>query len=336
LPGGFAIAPSFIALLILRAIYGFGMGGEWGLGAALAMEKIPKARRGFYSGLLQAGYPMGYLLAAFAYLGITALGLSWRYIFVLSIIPALTTLLLRRRVAESEAWQATRRSMGPSRTTVRDILRDPAVKRRFCYLIVLMTALNWMAHSVQDVYPTFLKATTEGGAGIGATGATWIIVYFNLGMIAGCWGFGTLSEWIGRRRAIMLAAALALPVIPLFIFPRNGAAALTVGAVMMGFLVEGAWGVIPSHLTELSPDAIRGFYPGVTYQLGNLFAALNQPLQERLAAWHGYPFALGSTIGPALLAVLVVTALGAEAKGAVFGGGPGSRATTSLPAATRG
>ncbi len=141
-----AIAPNITVLLILRAIFGLGMGGEWGLGAALAMEKIPPERRGFYSGLLQEGYPIGYLLAALAYLALTALGLGWRWIFVLSIIPALTTLLLRRRVTESEAWQAARRNMGATRTTMRDILRDGTVVRRFCYLIVLMTALNWMAH----------------------------------------------------------------------------------------------------------------------------------------------------------------------------------------------
>jgi len=317
-----AIAPNITVLLILRAIFGFGMGGEWGLGAALAMEKLPAARRGFFSGLLQEGYPIGYLLAALAYLVLTSLDPSpqrWRWIFVLSIVPALTTLLLRRRVTESEAWQVTRRKMGASRTTIRDIMRDRTVVRRFCYLIVLMTALNWMAHGAQDVYPTFLKSGADGGAGLSTFVATWIVVGYTVAAIGGSMLFGAVSERLGRRRTIVLAAALALVVMPLFIFPRNGLTPLLIGAVLMQFLVQGAWGVVPAHLTEMSPDAIRGFYPGVTYQIGNLFAALNLPIQQHLATAHGYPFALAVTVGPALLAVVIVTALGREAKGAAFG-----------------
>ena len=327
-----AIAPNVVVLLVLRAIYGFGMGGEWGLGAALAMEKLPRAKRGFYSGLLQTGYPLGYLLAAIAYLMLTVLGLGWRWIFVLSIIPALTALLLRRRVMESEAWQATRRQMGTSRTTIRDILRDGAIRRRFCYLVVLMTGLNWMAHSAQDIYPSFLKAGAHsGGAALSASDAAWIAACFAIGAIAGSWALGALSERIGRRHTIVLAAATGIPVMPLFIFPHAGVAILILGSVLMGFLVEGAWGVVPAHLTEMSPDAIRGFYPGVTYQIGNLLAALNLPLQEHLAAGHGYPFALAWTVGPALLAVVVVTASGTEAKGAVFGRVPDA-STAAAPA----
>jgi SHS family lactate transporter-like MFS transporter len=314
-----AIAPNVTVLLILRAVYGLGMGGEWGLGAALAMEKLPPARRGFFSGLLQVGYPLGYLLAALAYLALTALGLEWRWIFVLSVIPALTTLLLRRRVTESEAWQATRRNMSATRTTLRDVARNGAVVRRFCYLILLMAAFNWMSHGTQDVYPTFLRLTANGGAGLGSAIASWIVVGYTVGAVAGGIAFGALSERAGRRRTILLTAALALVAVPLFAIPGNGLPVLILGAVLMQFLVQGAWGVIPAHLTELSPDAIRGFYPGVTYQLGNLLAALNLPLQERLAAGHGYSFALAWTVIPALLAVLVLTALGTEDKGAVFG-----------------
>jgi MFS transporter, SHS family, lactate transporter len=317
-----AIAPNITVLLILRAIYGLGMGGEWGLGAALAMEELPPERRGFFSGLLQEGYPIGYLMAALAYLVLTALHLQWRWIFVLSIVPAFTTLLLRRQVSESKAWQDTRKTMSANRTTIRDILRKPAVLRRFGYLIVLMTALNWMAHGAQDLFPTFLKAHGHGGAGLSATSASWITVGYTVGAIAGSMVFGALSERLGRRRAIMLAAALGLPVLPLFIFPRNGIGVLILGSVLMMIVVQGAWGVVPAHLTELSPDEIRGFYPGVTYQIGNLFAALNVPIQESLASGHGYPFALAWTVGPTLVAVLVVTAIGKEDKGVAFGANP--------------
>jgi SHS family lactate transporter-like MFS transporter len=312
-----AIAPNVVVLLFLRAIYGFGMGGEWGLGAALAMEKLPVQRRGFFSGLLQEGYPIGYLLAAFAYLGIHAAGLGWRLIFALSIFPALTTLLLRRKVTESKAWEVTRQQMRANRTSIRDIMRDRAVVRRFCYLIVLMTALNWMAHGAQDIYPSFLKSSAHGGSGLSAISATWVTVGYSLGAIAGGVTFGALSERLGRRRTIVLAAILAVAALPLFIFPHHGS--LLIGPVLMMFLVQGVWGVVPAHLTEMSPDAIRGFYPGVTYQIGNLFAALNLPIQERLAASHGYPFALAATLGPALVAVIIATSAGTEAKGAIFG-----------------
>jgi SHS family lactate transporter-like MFS transporter len=315
-----AIAPNFTVLLILRLVYGLGMGGEWGLGAALAMEKLPPSRRGFFSGLLQEGYALGYLLAALAYLLIhSALDLNWRWIFVLSIIPVLSTLLIRSRVKESEVWEATRQQMLASRTSVRDILRDGKIIRRFIYLVFLMTAFNWMSHGTQDIYPTFLKSTADGGAGLAASTATWIAVLYNIGAIVGGLAFGSLSERLGRRYTIIFAAVLALPVIPIFAFGGHDAGMLALGSFLMQVMVQGAWGVIPAHLTELSPDEIRGFYPGVTYQLGNLLAALNLPIQEALASSHGYPFALTWTLIPVLLAVIVLTAAGKEAKGVRFG-----------------
>jgi len=315
-----AIAPNFTVLLILRLVYGLGMGGEWGLGAALAMEKLPAERRGFFSGLLQQGYAMGYLLAALAYLLInSALRLNWRWIFVLSIIPVVSTLLIRSRVRESEVWEATREQMRATRTSIRDILRDGKVIRRFVYLILLMTAFNWMSHGTQDIYPTFLKSSGDGGAGLTATTATWIAVLYTVGAIVGGLVFGALSERLGRRHTIIFAAVLALPVVPLFAFGGREAGVLALGSFLMQVMVQGAWGVIPAHLTELSPDAIRGFYPGVTYQLGNLLAALNLPIQEALASSHGYPFALAWTILPVLTAVIVLTAVGKEAKGIPFG-----------------
>ena len=329
-----AIAPNFTALLVLRMVFGLGMGGEWGLGAALAMEKIPASRRGLFSGLLQEGYAFGYLLAALAYLlVIQVLGLNWRWIFVLSVVPALITLIVRGRVRESEAWTATRNRMRATRTSVRDIMRDGRVVRRFGYLVVLMTAFNWMSHGTQDLYPTFLRSTTGGGAGLGASAATWIAVLYNIGAIIGGLTFGALSERLGRRLTIVFAAALGLPVIPIYAFAGHGAGMLALGAFAMQLVVQGAWGVIPAHLNEMSPDAIRGFYPGVTYQLGNLLAGLNLPLQEAIAARHGYTAALVWTVGPALLAVIVTTWFGGEAKGIRFGaaasGDPFALATVS-------
>jgi SHS family lactate transporter-like MFS transporter len=315
-----AIAPNFAVLLVLRFLYGLGMGGEWGLGAALAMEKLPPSRRGLFSGVLQEGYVVGYMLAALAYLLVhSVLGLNWRWVFVLSILPVMVTLLIRSRVRESEVWEATRREMRATQTSTRDILRDRGIIRRFVYLLLLMTAFNWMSHGTQDIYPSFLKSASEGGAGLASSTASWIAVVYTLGAVAGGLTFGPLSERIGRRYSIIVAAALALPIIPIFAYAGHGVGMLTLGSFLMQFMVQGAWGVIPAHLTEMSPDAIRGFYPGVTYQLGNLLAALNLPIQESLASGHGYSYALTWTLVPVLLTIIVLTAVGKEARGIPFG-----------------
>lgn len=315
-----AFAPNFTILLVLRLLYGIGMGGEWGLGAALAMEKIPAKRRGFFSGVLQQGYSLGYLLASLASLVVvTGLGLSWRWLFALSIVPALVSLFIRTRVKESEVWQGTRERMRMTHSSFRDVLLNPAVLRRFGYLILLMTAFNWMSHGTQDLYPTFLKATDDGGAGLSGATATWIAVGYTVGATIGGIVFGTLSERFGRRYTIVFCAVLALPIVPLFALSRT-AGWLALGSFLIQVCVQGAWGVIPAHLTEMSPDTIRGFYPGVTYQLGNCLAALNLPIQQSLAASHGYPFSLIVTVVPVFVAVALLTLVGKEAKGIEFGG----------------
>ncbi|KAL62003.1 sialic acid-transport integral membrane protein NanT [Mycobacterium tuberculosis XTB13-173] len=314
-----AFAPNFTVLVILRLLDGIGMGGEWGLGAALSMEKVPAERRGVFSGLLQEGYAFGYLLASVAALVVMNwLGLSWRWLFGLSIIPALISLIIRYRVKESEVWEAAQDRMRLTKTRIRDVLGNPAIVRRFVYLVLLMTAFNWMSHGTQDVYPTFLTATTDHGAGLSSLTARWIVVIYNIGAIIGGLAFGTLSQRFSRRYTIVFCAALGLPIVPLFAYSRT-AAMLCLGSFLMQVFVQGAWGVIPAHLTEMSPDAIRGVYPGVTYQLGNLLAAFNLPIQERLAESHGYPFALAATIVPVLLVVAVLTAIGKDATGIRFG-----------------
>ncbi|CCK59993.1 sialate:H+ symport family MFS transporter [Mycobacterium canetti] len=314
-----AFAPNFTVLVILRLLYGIGMGGEWGLGAALSMEKVPAERRGVFSGLLQEGYAFGYLLASVAALVVmNGLGLSWRWLFGLSIIPALISLIIRYRVKESEVWEAAQDRMRLTKTRIRDVLGNPAIVRRFVYLVLLMTAFNWMSHGTQDVYPTFLTATTDHGAGLSSLTARWIVVVYNIGAIIGGLAFGTLSQRFSRRYTIVFCAALGLPIVPLFAYSRT-AAMLCLGSFLMQVFVQGAWGVIPAHLTEMSPDAIRGVYPGVTYQLGNLLAAFNLPIQERLAESHGYPFALAATIVPVLLVVAVLTSIGQDATGIRFG-----------------
>lgn len=314
-----AFAPNFTVLMILRLLYGLGMGGEWGLGAALAMEKVPVERRGFFSGLLQEGYAFGYLLASIGSLVVMDwLGLSWRWLFGLSIIPALISLVIRYRVQESEVWEAAQDQMKLTNTKVTDVLRDGKIVRRFFYLVALMTAFNWMSHGTQDVYPTFLGSTANHGAGLDSVTVKWIVVVYNIGAIIGGLFFGSMSQRFSRRYTVIFCAILGLPIVPLFAFSRT-AAMLCLGSFLMQVFVQGAWGVIPAHLTEMSPDAIRGLYPGVTYQLGNLLAAFNLPIQERLAETHGYPFALAVTIVPVLCVVAFLTFIGKDATGLRFG-----------------
>src|SRR3954454_4341178 len=309
-----AFSTSLTMLLVLRALYGVGMGGEWGLGASLAMEKIPAAKRGFWSGVLQQGYPVGYLLAAIAYFIVEPL-FTWRGLFVCAAIPALLALFIRLRVEESEAWEQTRERQKQTKVGFRQVLMNPQVARRFVYLVLLMAAFNFMSHGTQDYYPTFLEDTFD------ATHTTTVVVaiIYNLGAILGGAYFGAVSQGFGRRKTIMMCAGFALLVSPAFAY-APGLALLALSAFVMQFFVQGAWGVIPAHLTELSPDEIRGFYPGVTYQLGNLLAAVNLPIQTSLAESHSGRFALFAVIVPVLIAVIVLTALGREARGIEFGG----------------
>jgi MFS transporter, SHS family, lactate transporter len=306
-----AFAPNYSTLLVLRLLYGVGMGGEWGLGASLAMEKVPPSKRGLVSGILQQGYALGYLFAAAAYLAISNwTDWGWRGLFALSILPALLSLFVRARVTESEAWEETRANVDRNKTTVREILSSKPVLRRLVYLVLLMTAFNWMSHGTQDVYPTFLKDGLE----FSHNTALYVAMLYNVGAILGGIAMGALSERYGRRVIVVVCALLGLPILPLF------AASHTLGLVCLGsflmqFVVQGAWGVIPAHLTELSPAEIRGFYPGVTYQLGNCLAAFNLPIQEHLAKTHSYTFALSATMIPVFIAVAVLAAIGKESRG---------------------
>jgi SHS family lactate transporter-like MFS transporter len=304
---------SLTMLLVLRCLYGVGMGGEWGLGASLAMEKIPVEKRGFFSGVLQQGYPVGYMFAAIAFFVVTPIA-GWRGLFFVGALPALLALFIRMRVGESEAWQATKERERRTKVGFREVLMQPHVLRRFVYLVLLMTAFNFMSHGTQDYFPTFL----EDGFGAKHTTITIVAIIYNIGALIGGMYFGALSQRFGRRRTIMLCAALALPIAPLFAFAPT-LATVTLGAFLMQIFVQGAWGVIPAHLTELSPDEIRGFYPGVTYQLGNLLAAINLPLQTSLADSHSPGFALFVVIVPVLVTVIALTALGSEAHSARFG-----------------
>jgi MFS transporter, SHS family, lactate transporter len=303
-------APSLTVLLVLRAIYGIAMGGEWGVGASLTMESIPPHARGFVSGLLQSGYPTGYFLASIVY-GVLFQYIGWRGMFMIGVLPALLVLYIRRTVPESPSWKPSTDGRSNTLTVLKSHWRLGI------YAVVLMTAFNFFSHGTQDLYPTFLEVQH----GFSPREVGLIAVVYNIGAIIGGIAAGTLSEYFGRRRTMIVAAGLSLFVIPLWAFSTT-AVWLAVGAFLMQLLVQGAWGVVPVHLNELSPDEARGTFPGLTYQLGNLIASVNATLQAGIAAQYGgnYALALALVAGIVALVIVVLTAAGMEAKGVAFGG----------------
>jgi SHS family lactate transporter-like MFS transporter len=303
-----AFAPSLTVLFVLRALFGIAMGGEWGVGASLTMETIPPSARGVISGLLQAGYPCGYLLASITY-ALLFNHIGWRGMFMVGAIPALLVIFIRMGVEESPAWKERQPDAEQIWRTV--VRRFPL----FIFMVLLMTSFNLFSHGTQDLYPTFLKLQHKFDPQI----AGMITAIMNVGAILGGLVFGTFSQRIGRRKAIVIAALLAIPVIPLWAFSQ-GAAMLAIGAFIMQFFVQGAWGVIPAHLNELSPHDVRGTFPGFTYQLGNLFAACIITVQSMLADQfnknYGTALAIVATI--VAVAVALLAGFGPHAHGVKF------------------
>jgi MFS transporter, SHS family, lactate transporter len=301
-------APSLTVLLILRALFGVAMGGEWGVGASLTMESIPPHARGFVSGLLQSGYPAGYFLASIVY-GLLFQYIGWRGMFMVGVIPALLVFYIRRKVPESPSWQPT-----TARSNTLAIVQSHW--RLGIYAVLLMTAFNFFSHGTQDLYPTFLQVQH----GLDPHQVSLIAVIYNIGAIIGGLSFGAMSEYFGRRRIIIIAAILSIAVLPFWAFATT-AVWLAVGAFFMQVMVQGAWGVIPVHLNELSPDEARGTFPGFVYQLGNLIASVNATLQAGIAVHYGnnYAVALAAVAGTVAVAIIILTALGPEAKDVAFG-----------------
>ena len=301
-----AFAPNLITLIVLRCAFGFAMGGEWGVGASLTLESIPARSRGLVSGLLQEGYAIGALLGALANLAVPALG--WRGLLMLSALPALLVLYIRRNVEESPAWEAgavARRESG----VLKPLLQN---WKLLLYVVVLMTAFNFFSHGTQDLVPTFLKKQHKFSAGM----VTLISVIANFGALIGGITFGALSERIGRRKAILISSLLVLPVTPLILFGQ-APALLAVAAFLIQISVQGAWGVVPAHLNELAPAQIRGFFPGFAYQLGNLLASGNAVWQAKIAESHGDNYGLALSLVAAAVAIVLAALafFGPEARG---------------------
>jgi SHS family lactate transporter-like MFS transporter len=304
-----AFAPSLLVLFVLRTLFGFAMGGEWGIGASLAMETVPAKLRGPVSGLLQSGYPSGYLVASLVYyLLFDAIG--WRGMFMVGIAPAFLVLLIRMHVHESPAFEARRDQ--PRVNSFAELARYWKIA---LYLIVLMTAFNFFSHGTQDIYPTFLQVQHHFSTHLTGT----LAIVMNIGAIVGGICFGIWSERIGRKRAIIVAALLALPVIPLWAFSATPLL-LGLGAFLVQVAVQGAWGIVPVHLNELSPPRVRGMFPGFAYQAGNLIASVNLPLQAGIAKSHGDNYGLALAIMCGTMAVVIAgwTALGPERRDVDF------------------
>jgi SHS family lactate transporter-like MFS transporter len=310
-----AFAPSLSVLLMLRALFGIAMGGEWGVGAALVFETLPAEGRGTFSGILQEGYAMGSILASAAF-AIFFHWIGWRGLFIIGAIPALLVFYVQARVEESPVWLAGREKRAASRLRTEMIPSD-AMRRNlaflptFLYLVLLMTAFMSFSHGTQDVYPTFLTVWAK----LKPSTVGWIGVLYGFGSITGGIVFGTLSDKWGRKRAIVTAALLAIPVIPLYAYGHS-ATTLGIGAVLMQFMVQGAWGVVPAYLTELSPAPVRATAPGLAYQLGGLVTSWNGKGQALAAErWGNYPAVLAVTVIVVALVLAGLALVGREAQG---------------------
>ncbi len=301
---GFAF--SFVSFLVIRTLFGIAMGGEWGVGSSLAMETIPDRWRGWVSGLLQAGYPCGYFLATLLF-GFGYHYLGWRGMFFVGAVPALLIFFINSQIEESPAFQELK--AGPRVSTMQVLRKNAGL---VLYGVLMMAAFNFFSHGTQDIYPKLFL-----GKQLNFTHAqiTNISLIYNVGAMIGGVLFGLLSQKIGRRYAIIGACVLALIVM----FPWSHAGTpveIAIAAFFMQVAVQGAWGVVPVHLNELSPSEIRGTFPGFIYQLGNFVASFNAPIQAAIALHHGgnYGYALMLVAGIVSVLLIVLMIFGPEAR----------------------
>ncbi|MGI4860002.1 MAG: MFS transporter [Janthinobacterium lividum] len=303
-------APTLTVFLVLRVLYGVAMGGVWGVASSLAMESIPPRSRGLVSGLFQAGYPFGYLIASVVY-GAFVSTLGWRGLFMIGALPVLMIAFIYFKVPESPVWLTARQRQ-------HDTALWPILRREWklgVYAVLLMACFNFFSHGTQDLYPTFLKVQHH----FTPHTISIIAIAYNIAAMVGGITFGTMSERIGRRKAIIIAALLALPVLPLWAFSQSSLM-IGIGAFLMQFMVQGAWGVIPAYLNELAPEGTRAVLPGFVYQLGNLLASVNATLQAVIAERHGgdYGFAMACVAGTVAVLIAVFVFFGRDTRGQRF------------------
>jgi MFS transporter, SHS family, lactate transporter len=305
------LAPNYTVLLVVRALFGVVMGGNWGVGASLAMEGAPVGKRGMLSGLLQEGYAAGNVLAALCYLFLFN-RVGWRPLFFVGSLPAILLLLfIRFRVKESAVWQKRFRKKQSWGEQSREILSH---WKLFLYLLAFMTMMLFASHGTQDMYPTFLQRQWHFSPSLRAT----ITAFSGVGAIIGGIAFGHFSDSWGRRRTIITAFIVAALIIPLWAFAPNQLW-LIVGAFLMQFMVQGAWGVIPAHLAELSPDSVRALLPGFAYQSAGIIASSVVYIEAVYAQKTSYATAMALTAISVFFLASIVAALGRERRGQTFG-----------------
>ena len=315
-------APNYMTFVILRLLFGIGMGGEWGVGASLALESASPRLRGLLSGLLQEGYALGNLLAALAfrmvYVPVHAVhpDYAWRVMLFLGGAPALLSLFIRARVKESAAWHEHRVDWKTYRTSIWKYWP------RFLYLVLLMTMMTFMSHGTQDMYPTFLQRARHYSPSDTAS----LTMITNVGAICGGLAFGWYSDRKGRRRAMITSALFAMLVVPLWVAAPN-TALIAVGGFLIQFFVQGCWGVIPAHINELAPAAYRGFFPGLAYQLGAALTAGIPALEAVLGEHFSYGKAMAGVALTVMSGVAIVTYFGPEAHRVSFRKADGPAAT---------
>ncbi|EDD5837927.1 MFS transporter, partial [Salmonella enterica subsp. enterica serovar Enteritidis] len=307
-----AWSPSFAAFLVFRVMYGVAMGGIWGVASSLAMETIPDRSRGVMSGIFQAGYPCGYLLASVIF-GLAYSVVGWRGMFLIGALPILLLPWIYFKVPESPVWLAARERK-------EDIALLPVIRSHWktcLYLVVVMACFNFFSHGTQDLYPTFLKIQH----GFNPHTISIIAIFYNIAAMLGGIFFGAVSESIGRKKAIIIAAFLALPVLPLWAF-SSSSLSIGLGAFLMQFMVQGAWGVVPTWLNELVPSNARAVLPGFVYQLGNLIASVNATLQSGIAEHNNndYGFAMACVAGVVSVLICILVSIGRETRGMVITG----------------
>ena len=304
-------ANSYWSFLVLRALFGIGMGGEWGVGASLAMEKAPAHRRGILSGFLQEGYALGNLLAALCFFVVFPRW-GWRPMFFIGGLPALLALYVRSNVTESETWERARKSAAHKSwgEYVNEIMSH---WKLFFYLVFFLAMMGFVSHGTQDMYPTFLQRDWN----MDPRTRAMITMVGNVGAIAGGIIFGHYSDRIGRRRSIITALILAILCIPLWAFAPT-IPLLILGAFLLQFMVQGAWGVVPAHINELSPNSVRGFLPGFAYQVGILIAGSVVYIEPLLAEHMTYAKAMAVTALIVFAGGAFATWLGRERPGVLF------------------
>ena len=300
-------APSYFLFVILRALYGIGMGGYWGIGASLVMESSPKRWRGLFSGIMQAGYSGGYLLAAVALRTIEP-RFGWRWMFLCGLVLAAVIAILTLLSPESTSWQKHR--LASFGQVIRVLWGH---KKDFVYLVLMMTAITCLSHGTQDLYPDFLKTVHKFSNSVVSN----VAILYNVGAILGALVIGHYSDRLGRRFAIILALAICALSIPLWAFGST-IVMLALGSFAMQFGVQGAFGVIPAHLNELSPASVRSLFPGVVYQLGVLIAAPSVVIEFTLRRHLGYQWALTIFEVCVIFCLFLIFGFGPERKGRDF------------------